>query len=859
MNRSTIAVALVAAGAAFAIAAFSQSRPGGPEVAQVTAAATTVPATTAPATTAPAAPAADRSRIDNPGFYAAESILNVSERAGREIWYKATAGNSRFHTYVFQQRVNVLIDWYRVLNASERGDRFAAWGIINDPGCCVPGSKGCPATSLEQTYGFEWCPGDEELLKFVGKTGYRDPACDFQDAPIDAGDVHHKFKPQRQSACDLEFGTSTGGLGFRKFPNPRFDQARWLKVNGSLANWEGYRGAISKDPKSSDSSMNRLADGSIEPPFLIGTSCGSCHIAFDPLNPPKDPANPRWENIKATVGNQYSRFSEVLTSGMSGTTLEAQMFAYARPGTSDTSAIATDQIHNPGTMNAIINTSVRPVFAGEKVNRWRKVATCAKQDATCWCEPGRDNKCWQRSTATETVHHILKGGEDSIGALEAIQRVYFNIGSCSEQCWINHLTDLRQLDPTSRNFGQTPFDIGQCRRDCPNFRAIEDRLPDILAFLMSKEADATDLATARANAKRATSTKASYTSSDLQRDLDRQFGANAVARGRDVFAANCARCHSSVPATAENTFKSRDFSAVKTGGMRADWLGSDQATLATEVGTNRCRALHSNHMSGHIWEEYGSETLRARPPDPAIREPHGGGRGYYRNISLLSLWAHAPFMHNNAIGPELCGQPANKANQFYRSPYVDADKKTLAADKAPACWNFDPSVEGRFKLYVASMEELLNPRKRVPKLARFDQEVRIALGPRTWDGKEEKQILGFTLVLPAGTSVGAMASFQHKAFVNDLILAKLKPADLDARLVRQLGQTEGMQVAAELRAITEEIAKDPEKLVEAIRRHPRLLEIYSSCTADIENQGHPFGETLSDQDKKALIAFLATL
>ncbi len=74
----------------------------------------------------------------------------------------------------------MLIDWYRVLNAKERGDRFAAWGIINDPGCCIPGSKDCPATTLEQTYGFEWCPGDDELLKFVGRAGYRDPACDFK-------------------------------------------------------------------------------------------------------------------------------------------------------------------------------------------------------------------------------------------------------------------------------------------------------------------------------------------------------------------------------------------------------------------------------------------------------------------------------------------------------------------------------------------------------------------------------------------------------------------------------------------------------------------------------------------------------
>jgi hypothetical protein len=849
MKRAFYVVAFLMLGTAIVVAAVSRDPQPPAVLAQATPAASAAPAPATPGNPMP----------DNPGFYAGEATLSPSGRAGREIWYKATAGNARFHTYVFQQRVNVLIDWYRVLNAKERGDRFAAWGIINDPGCCLPGSDGCPAKSLDDTYGFEWCPGDDILLGYVGRDGYRDPACDFRDAPVDSADPHNRTKDQRQSSCDLAFGTSTGALGIRKFPNPRFDKARWLKVNGSLGSWEGYRGALSKDPKSSDSELNRLADGSIEPPFLIGTACGSCHIAFDPLNPPKDPANPGWENIKGAQGNQYSRISEILTSGMAGTTLEAQIFAHARPGTSDTSAIATDQVHNPGTMNAIIHTTVRPTFAGEQVIRWRKVAACAANDANCWCEPGRDAKCWQRGTATETVHHILKGGEDSIGALEAIQRVYFNIGSCSEQCWLNHLTDLRQLDPIARNYGQTPFDIGQCRRDCPNFRAIEDRLPDILAFLTSPETNATDLATARERALRQYKPDAAYTMADLERDLDRQFGSNAVARGQEVFAATCARCHSSIPETPGGAFKNRDFRASGPNGMRADWMGSDVATLATEVGTDRCRALHSNHMTGHIWQEYGSETLRARPPDPNIKEPHDGGRGYYRNISLLSAWAHAPFMHNNAIGPELCGQPANKANDFYRSPYVDAGKKTLPPDKAPACWPYDPTVEGRFKLYVASMEDLLHPAQRVPKMARFDKDVRIALGPRTWDGSEESQVLGFTVVLPAGTSVAGMASFQHKELVNDLVAAKLRPAELEAKLVRQLGDAEGKQIAAELKAIIGEILKDPARLVDAVRSHLRLVEIYSSCTADIENEGHRFGEDLPENDKKALIAFLATL
>jgi hypothetical protein len=854
MNKSTILLGVITVGAAIAVGAASRDHHWPTVLAQAPAASPQPPqATRAPQSSPPS------------GFYLGEAELNPSERAGREIWYKATAGNSRFHTYTFQQRIGVLIDWYRVLNAKQRDDRFAAWGLINDPDCCVPGSEGCPAKSLDDTYGLDYCPGDEALLSFVGKPGYRDPACDFKEAPVDANDIHHKSGDQRQSSCDLAFGTSTGALGFRKFPNPRFDRARWLKINGSPASWEGMRARVAADPNNADSNVSRLADGSIEPPFLIGISCGSCHIAFDPLNPPKDPAHPKWESIKGGIGNQYTRISEILVSGMPVNSLEFQVFAHARPGTSDTSAVPTDQINNPGTINAIMHVDRRPVFAGEVVNKWRKANACAQDAApgTCWCEPGRTGKCWERSTKGETVHHILKGGEDSIGAVEAIQRVYFNIGSCSEQCWVNHLTDLRQIDPEGRGFGQTPFNIGQCRRDCTNFRAIEDRLPNLLDFLRSRETDATDLAVARQNALRERNQQAVYTQKELELDLERDFGRDAIGRGRVVFAENCARCHSSIPEAAGGAFKNRDFRAVGSDHprrLRRDWMGNDQATLVSEVGTFRCRALHSNHMTGHIFGEYASDTLHARASDPNLKEPHDGGRGSYRNISLLSLWAHAPFMHNNAMGPELCGKPREQANDFYRSPYVDASTKTLLpTDKAPGCWVYDPSVEGRYKLYVASMQELLNPKQRIPKITKFSQDVPITLGPRLWDGREERQVIGFTLTLPAGTNAGALGNFQHKLFTNDLVLAKLKPEVLEGKLVKQLGPDEGKKVAAELREIGTEALKDPSRMVQTMKEHPRLLEIYSSCTATIENDGHRFGEDLPDVDKKALIAFLATL
>lgn len=764
------------------------------------------------------------------GFSEGEKGLTESEIAGRKIWFYATAGNDRFHTYVFQQRLGVLIDWYRVLKSEDRYKRFQNWGLINDPDSCQPGSPGCPAKSYEETYGFDWSPGDEELLKFVGKSGYRDPACDFKD-PGGRGN--------REDPCFLAFGTSTGVLGLRKFPNPRFDAEKWRKLNGGkLGTWKGYSGKLSNDPENPDSRISHLSDGSIEPPFLIGMSCGSCHISFDPLNPPKDPERPTWKNIKGLVGNQFIRMSQIMISGMPTGSLEWQIFSHSRPGTTDTSAVPTDQVNNAGTINAIINFKQRPTFPGEKITKWRSISSCpadAKESA-CWCEPGKPGKCRERSLKEEAVHHILKGGEDSIGILQAVQRVYFNIGSCSEQSWVNHLTDLRQLDPHQRGFGQTPFDIGQARRDCPNFRAMEDRLEDVVNFLLSSEATTTDLHLA----------KGLKDVGDLVEVLEKEFGKGAVERGSAVFAQNCARCHSSRP----EPFTNVDFRAAdpKTG-MRLDWLGNDKATPATEVGTNRSRALHSNHMKAHIWEEFGSETLRARPADPNINEPADGGRSYFRNISLLSLWAHAPFMHNNAVGPEICGAPLY---DHLGNPYANANP--------PGCWKFDPSVEGRVKLFKASMESLLNPKSREKKITTLDRDIVIDIGPRLWDGKEAKTILGLRLIVPKGRPSALLGNLQHKPFFLDLVLAKTKPLDLETKLTKKLGASRGKEVAAEMGKIVEEVLDDPEQLIKAVqKRLPMLLEVYSSSTDLVEDRGHPFGGDLSNQDKKALMAFLATL
>jgi hypothetical protein len=337
---------------------------------------------------------------------------------------------------------------------------------------------------------------------------------------------------------------------------------------------------------------------------------------------------------------------------------------------------------------------------------------------------------------------------------------------------------------------------------------------------------------------------------DLIEQLDKEFGKGSVERGRVVFAKTCARCHSSQG----EPFENRDFREVSRDpnekGLRVDWLGNDRLIPVSEIGTNRSRALHSNHMAGHVWAEYGSETLRAKPGDPTLKEPSDGGRGYYRNISLLSLWAYAPFMHNNAIGPEVCGGPLD---EHYHSPYVDKDGKALGSP--PACWLFDPSVAGRFTLYKASMKELLNPGQRIPKVTGFNTEVTIRLFPKLGDNQLER-FVDTAIRFPVGTPAARIGNFRHKELAEDLVTARVDFGKLKAKYAARHGAEKGEQVAKTILDKGNELLMKPGSVLEA---GAELREIYSNSLAVIENDGHRFGEDLSEKEKDALTAFLATL
>jgi hypothetical protein len=251
-----------------------------------------------------------------------------------------------------------------------------------------------------------------------------------------------------------------------------------------------------------------------------------------------------------------------------------------------------------------------------------------------------------------------------------------------------------------------------------------------------------------------------------------------------------------------------------------------------------------------------------------------GGRGYYRNISLLSTWAHAPFMHNNAIGPEICGNPTAGAPDFYASPYVDAEGKPFP--NPPDCWPFDPSVEGRYELYKASMDRMLNPDRRIRKMFVLNHDIVIDIAPKVallGLGRD----LGLSLTIPAGFPAVDVNSLRFKDMIQDLVLVDRDPEAFDAKYATLLTPDQRDELRDGLDAIRSQLLETATltgiELVlnrkEAVvgRVQDLTLQVgndfvqryYSNLLEHQENTGHRFGEGLNGHEKQALTAFLATL
>lgn len=555
--------------------------------------------------------------------------------------------------------------------------------------------------------------------RFVKIGAINDPACSAATEPDEYGLWLDK--------CDKD-PNATGIMGARKFPNPNFDPAKW-----DIAQYYAQGETRSKS----------------EPPYRIGISCAVCHIGFDPRKPPQDAESPKWENIASAIGNQYLLEGQLFGATLPDEDFRKQVLNSQPPGTSDTSRIATDHIDNPNTINAIFNLGDRP--------RHEEVMN----DGT-----------------TQKVPHILKDGADSVGIALASERVYVNIGSCSDYWLTLH-------DPLLGRKAQKPFDIETARKECELWSKTEARMADAEAFL--------------------TTLKPMYLKDAPGGEAYLTSDEEVLTRGKKVFAETCATCHSSKQPPAEiaaNPEQAKEWyreSVLSSDFLEHNFLSDDKRKPITVIGTNAARAMATNALQDHVWEQFSSKTYKELPSPgtltlenpfnedkPLEVDIPAGGNGYYRTPSLISIWSSAPFFNNNSLGK----------------------------------YTADPSVEGRMEAFNDAIEKLLWPEKRDRIIKQTDRDTHLELGELVAD-------------VPAGTPIK--------------LLANLDPRQTPRILQKKLNSELGGKVLSSL------VQFIPDKVLT-----PLLLK-NNQIPDFIEDRGHKFGTDLPDEDKRALIEFLKTL
>ena len=579
--------------------------------------------------------------------------------------------------------------------------------------------------------------------------------------------IDEAVEPESSAIDPNVYGRATGIMGFRLFDNPAFDAAAKTK-------WNADR--YYNDP-------DYAADPNLVRPYRVGVACGSCHIAFNPVKPPADPENPAWENLASAIGNQYIREGKAFANTVREGGFFWEMLKTQPPGTSDTSRLATDHINNPNAIN--------PVFLlGSRLDE-------AEDE-----ELAGDTLHLPTVSAHMKVPHVLKDGADSVGVPGATLRVYINIGSYSQH-WLQQHNALIGLTK------QKPFSVETAQKYSVYWLATQQKFQNVAKFFMRLK---------------------SFRLEDAPGGKDYITKDEAVLRrGKIVFAENCATCHSSKrpPDGVSETDWFR--TAVLSPDFReGNFFSDDKRKPITLIGTNAARACGTNAIRGHIWDSFSSETYKNLPSVGEIEvwNPYadrtekfnvpGGGPGYYRTPSLVSVWSSAPLFHNNALG-KFTGDPSVKGRM---EAFDDAITKLLWPERRPgkeSIWR--TSQECSLQLQVSVIPEPL----RALLKPHADADGYFRVGP-----------------IPEGTPINLLANVGPDTDPVELVKICLK---VKAALIEI--KTKHLDAAAAKELLKREVA-------------PELYKI-STCPDLIEDRGHEFGGNLPDSDKRALIEFLKTL
>jgi hypothetical protein len=753
------------------------------------------------------------------------ATLTPDEIKGRNTWIVWTGGNDRFWDSI-GSAVFGSLDFLKTLSSYpglkfSRDNRWNYLGLVNEP--CLE-----KATGPDPNRFGLWldkrrtdCGPDP----FENEKKYPGIAIGARGKDIPVGSL---------------YGYASGVVGLRLFPNPAFDEAAAKK-------WDPKR--FYDDPK-------YYLSKNLVRPYRVGMSCAFCHVGPNPLKPPQDPENPKWENLSSNVGAQYFWIDRIFGWDADASSFVFQILHTSRPGSLDTSLVSTDNINNPRTMNAVYYLGPRL----QEAKRWGRETLAGgnlnNKQFNDYVKEGPLTSFFQPPN-TVLAPRVLKDGADSVGPLGALNRVFLNIGLFSEE-WTRH------FNPFIGGKRPSPIEIAVARKNSAYWEATEAQTPDLALFFLKttgphhlKDAPGGDAYLTKDNA--------------------------LLKRGKIAFAEHCARCHSSkVPSPAPGVdpggcsgsqyldcwnrywtwTKTDDFKTKMRQIVLADdfldnnFLSTELRVPVTFLQTNACSPLASNAIAGNVWDNFSAQTYKDLPSvgeitvyNPFTGEPKSfkmpaGGRGYTRPPSLVSLWSTAPFLLNNSVG------------KFNPSPSVEArmqsfqdsiekmlwpekrDKDSVLGDKIPG--HIDRTTTTSYLRIPAGylpayLQPLVEPGDRF--LPWLFTKSGVQIGP-----------------IPAGTPVDLLANLELVSESND-------PAQRlghDKKLLELL-----VKIKHDLKNLPRGATDEQARQVFANVFDP-LFEL-SKCPDFVVNRGHYFGTSydkyepaLNDDDKRALIEFLKT-
>lgn len=720
-----------------------------------------------------------------PGMDGPNLNLDADDIKGRVVWNLWVGDSGLMWDYLAQNGFGTA-DLLKTMDSRGRAHRFRDIGIINQPGFQT-------ATKPDQ-YGLfidEPKPGDPD--------GQIDTKIDY-----------------------ATYGRSSGVVGLRISDNPKFKndpaaQAEWKKHIAA----DGINHDYYENP-------DYFNNQNLVRPYVVGMACSFCHVGPDPVRPPADFENPKWENLNDFVGAQYMKVWAMFVPKDPKTGKEQEdsfvwQLIHSNPqGSLDTSFISSDNLNNPGTMNAVYSL-------GERVKRAAKAVGKAPAQYDPMIDYLSGGALNLRNVkdgidkGTLVIPRILKQGDDSVGLEGALSRVYLNIGEAWPE-WSKHFRPLVGgfgFDSNNPFASQTPVEVATLQSTSATWNWSEERSPALAKYLI-KVAQPLLLKDAPGGAAYLKATP------------------DQLNRGKIVFAENCARCHSSKqpaenvdPKSPAGTDWFRQQVQSDPNFFSQNFLADERRKPVTDIGTNATRAAATNAMAGHIWDNFSSQTYKTLPKVAAFQVENpfdaskpltidipGNGPGYYRPPSLISLWSSAPYLHNNTVGSDFG----------------------------------DPSVAGRMRAFQDGIERMLmiKPRQHiiwrttktsyinVPMVYLPDELRKLIekLHPELIDANQNLRIGP----IPAGTPINLISNVNLDAGVE----LALKRLDLFNSLIDALYKIKSQN-------LNEQQATDLMKQQVV----PKFLAV-NKCPDFVEDKGHEFGTKLPTPDKLALIELLKT-